>query len=525
MIPSHDISKRYAILGLMLILSLAAWMRLDGLGRFSFWTDEMYHVIAAQSMVESGEPIIPARGNYNRAWIATAMTAASFMIFGESEWSARFPFALVSLVFLLVVYWIVARRFTRLLALITVIFLALSPQFLHIGRECRMYAPFVLTYLIGIFLAFRAVEYPTGGARQSQKQVIAWLVLTAIVFAVAFSLQFLAVSFGFSLALYCLLMAGYVATKDGPSVAVQSRYAVLLGLMLLCMATAAVLLPATAARFFHLARTPEPWYTGGSPMTFCLWFFKYYYPALWFIYPLGAVILIRRYGRLGVFIVCAFLPVLLAHMFLFTARIAERYLVYILPFFFLTSACVVEVVIGLLVGWVRDLKSTGARATSAATALAVIPAMWLFLNPWLGLASELRRYGIGPDWKELAPELREACGTGIVIANWPREVMYYGGRFPDYFATVSYEYFGDDNHTVNIGAREVPVNYVLDARSLQRVLSEDRDIYFVTTDWAFGNDAFMSEAMRRLIREEMTEIASVASGNDRAVIYHARRHE
>jgi hypothetical protein len=375
-------------------------------------------------------------------------------------------------------------------------------------------------------MAYRAVESPPGGVRRSPRGVVIWLALTAVVFAVAVSLQALAVSFGFSFGLYCLLMAGYVARHNGPGYAIRSRYAVLLGLMLLGILAAAFVLPDITARFIQLARTPEPWYTGGSPVTFCLWFFEYYYPVFWFIYPLGAVILIHKYGRLGLFIVCAFLPVLLAHMFFLTARSAERYLVYILPFFFPTSGCVIELLINLIVGWVRELKASGARLAAAAAAIALIPAMFLLFHPWLGASNELRRYGLALDWKGLSPQLREACDTGIVISNWPREVMYYGGRFPDYFATVTYEKLeATTDHTVSIGPREVPVRYLPDAQSLARALEGERDIYFVTTDWAFENDAFMSEAMREVILRHMTELKSVASGNDRAVIYHVQRHD
>lgn len=523
MTPREDISNRTAIIGLIVILALAAWMRFDDLGRFAFWTDEMYHVIAAQSLLEGGEPVVPGRGAYWRSFIVTAMTAASFSVLGESEWSARLPFALVSLVFLAVAYRVLAARFTRLLSLTTVFFLAMTPQFMQIGRECRMYGPLVLLYFLGVFMVYRAVESPPAGPRRRPRQVMVGLAPAAVVFALALSVQPLAVNFGLSLALYCLVMAGHVARSNGMGEAARSRYAILLGLMAVALIAIVWVLPGVAARFVDLARTPMPWDTRGHPAPFCIWFFNYYYPTLWFIYPIGAVILIHRWGRLGLFIVCAFLPVLLAHMYFFTSRIAERYLVYILPFFFLTSACVIEAVFWGMVGWLRGLRASGARATAVAAGLAFVPASWLLAHPWLAVSRELRAYGVGPDWKQIAPQLREACDTGVVVTHWPREVTYYGGRFPDYFATRTYEYFGDPDHAVTIGGQEIEVKYLRDAESLTRVLESGRDVYFVTTGWAFENEAFLNDAMRELVNQRMTETAAVASGRDRAVIYRTRQ--
>lgn len=496
-------------------------MRFDDLGRYSFWTDELYHVIAAQSMIEGGEPLIPGRGMYWRSFIATGMTILSFSVFGESEWSARLPFALVSMVFLVVAYRVLAVRFSRLLALLTVVFLGLTPQFLQAGRECRMYAPFVLFYFIGVFMAYRVMEAALTDAKRRPMASSLYIAAALFIFVLAMSLQNLAVNFGFTLVLYCVLMAGYQVSRQGWHDMIRSRYAVILALAGMGTAATYFLFPSVADKMIGLARTPMQWDTRGHPAPFCLWFFNYYFPALWYLYPIGAVILIHRYGRLGLFVVCAFLPVLLAHMYLFTSRIAERYLLYILPFFFLTSSCVIESLLWGVVAWVRELRTSGAKMLAAAVVLCALPAAWLFLHPWLSSSMELRRYGLGPDWKQIEPELRNACETGIVITNWPREVMYYGGRFPDYSATQTYEYHGKDNHVVVIGDREIAVNYLTDESSLSLALKSELDVYFVTTDWAYGNSSFLSDEMREVIQQSMAEVVSVTSGEDRAVIYHA----
>jgi len=507
------------MIGLIAVMILAAWARFDGLGEFGFWTDELYHVVAAQSILEGSGPVIPGRGEYRRAFIATSMTVVGFTLFGESEWSARFPFALVSLLFLVVAYMTIAARFSRLLSLITVLLLALTPQFLQVGRECRMYAPFVLLYFIGVFMAHKALEPPLGGDRRSPVSVILALGLAGVAFLSAMSLQFLAFNFGFTLTLYCLAMIAYLAARQGLGPAARSRYALLFGLMCLAGLVGWLLLPDLSAKLIDLARTPMAWDTRGHPAPFCLWFFNYYYPAFWFIYPIGAVILIHKYGRLGVFIVCAFVPVLLAHMFLFTSRIAERYLLYILPFFFLVSAGVIESLVWALAEWIRGLRSNGTKGLVVAAVICTIPAAWLFLHPWLSSSRELRQYGLGPDWKMIGGELQSAFENGVVITTWPREVMYYGGRFPDFIITQTYELDSDGDHIVTIGERELSVNYLTDAPALSNLLASGQDVYFVTTDWAYGNDAYLNDEMREVLQRELKELVSISSGNDRAVIY------
>lgn len=513
-----DITERVALYVLLMIIIAAAWIRFDGLGQFGFWTDELYHAIAAQSLLEGGEPMIPARGMYWRAFPVTAITAACFTIFGESEWSARVPFAVLSLVMLIVVYKVLATHFTRLLALITVLLMALTPQFVQAGRECRMYIPFVLFYFLFVFSVYRWIEPSEADNQRPFWKTLTGLILPAVLFLAAGSMQYLAVNFGFTMLVYCVLMTGYVASTSRFGRASRSRYAILTALMVIGPVTAVLMSPPLRESFIQLATMGKSWDTQIGSAPFCLWFFDYYYPALWYLYPLGAVIIIHRYGRLGVFMVCAFIPVLFAHMFVLTSRIAERYLLYILPFFFLVSASVIESLIQASFGWIKQLRLSGARMTAWAAMLCLVPAGAVFFTPWLTTSLDLIRYGQGPDWKQIAPQIQEACEQGIVITTWPREVRFYGGRFPDHIATQSYERNGDDTHEVLIGENTVTVRYLTEDASLQQILEANDDVYFITTDWAFQNDAFLTEPMRMLIQQQMSEIASVSSGNDRVII-------
>src|SRR5581483_6013644 len=80
----------------------AAVLRLVNLGKFAFWVDEYFHVFAARSLLVTGKPLVPMLGEYHRGMAVTYITAAMFKFFGESEFTARLPFALTNVAFIAV---------------------------------------------------------------------------------------------------------------------------------------------------------------------------------------------------------------------------------------------------------------------------------------------------------------------------------------------------------------------------------------------------------------------------------------
>ena len=80
-----------AWLTLALILAGGLYVRLTNLGMNNFWSDELYHVLAAKSLLTVGEPILPGGFLYERCLHYTYLIAGMFRIFGESEAVARVP--------------------------------------------------------------------------------------------------------------------------------------------------------------------------------------------------------------------------------------------------------------------------------------------------------------------------------------------------------------------------------------------------------------------------------------------------
>src|SRR5438552_3074421 len=86
----------------LLAFSMAGglFLRLHGIGRYGYWTDELFHVLAAESYLTDGRLSVPTLGEYTRAKPVTYITAAAFKLLGESEAAARLPFALINVVFI-----------------------------------------------------------------------------------------------------------------------------------------------------------------------------------------------------------------------------------------------------------------------------------------------------------------------------------------------------------------------------------------------------------------------------------------
>ena len=94
----------------IIVILIGAALRLHNLGTFGFWVDELFHVLAGQSLIETGKPLLPTGDLYSRALLYTQVTALSFSMFGISEWSARIPSVFFNLFFIIVSFWLVRRQ-------------------------------------------------------------------------------------------------------------------------------------------------------------------------------------------------------------------------------------------------------------------------------------------------------------------------------------------------------------------------------------------------------------------------------
>jgi 4-amino-4-deoxy-L-arabinose transferase-like glycosyltransferase len=161
-----------------ILMLVAAGLIFTNLGRDYLWADEGDTAVLASNIIKAGLPKawdgvtfmdsdFGARVNRDLVmvgspWIQYYVTAASFLLFGENTFAARFPFALagwftIGLVYLLVWNATDDRRAAISASILTIC----SIQFLLYGRQARYYALAMLftCLLLNSFLRMRSFPH------------------------------------------------------------------------------------------------------------------------------------------------------------------------------------------------------------------------------------------------------------------------------------------------------------------------------------------------------------------------------
>src|SRR4051812_43760343 len=168
-----------------LILLLGAALRFWNVGRFGFSAEEITHVIAVRPAVSAGLSH-PADVRHD---VARAVVSLSWSIFGESEGTARFPFAAAGLAFAALTFVIVRRLFSDLSALIYLFAVSLSPLCVEVSRTVSptvidqfFYVTSVMSFLLGFEDLWSSASRPDAA---SVRMDVRWLSVSVICAAVA----------------------------------------------------------------------------------------------------------------------------------------------------------------------------------------------------------------------------------------------------------------------------------------------------------------------------------------------------
>jgi hypothetical protein len=499
---------------LLAILLVALWVRVYRIDD-AFWTDELYHVIGAQSLLETGSPYVPGykTGQYLRAYPVTWLTAVGFDWFGNSEAAARIPFLIANMVFLVVAFAVVRRWFDVHLAMIVVLVLSLAPHELILGREVRMYGVFQLLYFSSAAIAFELVEGGTWWPLRPRRVLLAAFLIALLLLSAW--IQLLTLNLALALAAYLLVMA--LATPGGGLLG--SRYVRLLVLLIAAGIAVKFLAPGFVQMLVTMARERPPWASAMPAGDFYWWMFLHYYPEFTLCYLLGALMLSRRYGRPGVFVVCGFVPLMIAHVVAFTGRVEERYISYLFPYFVIGVGYLIQVALAPLLRLIAAEWRNGSRAIAVVLCLTFLPVPGVFAHTWLGETRNLLKWGYGPDWKTVAPALRELAAPCVVMSPWPLHMAYYSGEFPDYILRQHQPEDGEGPWG-QLGSRTVPVRWLFDPSEFEQIVAKE-EVCVIVTDWALNNDAYIDAGMREAIQRLLVQIDH--PGDERVLIFRESR--
>jgi hypothetical protein len=140
---------------LAVILLVAGFLRLHGLGDRGLWIDEDLTFLSVRGVLEEGVPRHPSGGIYSRAPVHTYLAAASAAVFGADEFGLRLPSVLSSLAGLWTSFVLARDIGGRAVGFVTLLVLALSGWDVLYARMARMYAPTVFLFTLSVWLIYR----------------------------------------------------------------------------------------------------------------------------------------------------------------------------------------------------------------------------------------------------------------------------------------------------------------------------------------------------------------------------------
>jgi hypothetical protein len=433
--PAHPTSQRperagiagdtRALAGAFAILVVATAVRTLGLGHTPHF-DELYHVMAAESLLQDGTLQLADGVPYVRGRLFTFLVAGSFAMFGEGLTAARLPALLAGALLCALVFLWVRRHHGPLAAWIAGLLVCFAPTSLYLSQQSRFYTLHALLVWTGAAAAYRLATDPA-----ALRSIGTWAGLAAS-FWIAYTLQ------PTTLIAAAAVAAGAVAVSL-PRWARRPRraHALLLGVALVGGGAALFVVgPDLWERF----RWAAPW--GGhlrDEPRFYYSLFANQYPALWPTLPVLALAAAVRNRKAALFLAVTFVATL-ATMSL-AAWKHERYIYFMLPFAFALAAMGVGQILSWLWSafsddWARLRLWHRVGVTAVATAalgfllaaqdavsysyrmLTVSDAEWWL--PWY--------YRGEPDWERAAPLLAaDAPSDRVVMATSKLKALYYLG--------------------------------------------------------------------------------------------------
>ena len=400
--------------------------------------DELHHVLAARSLLATGEPRI-ADGLYPRGYLYTWLVAQSFRLFGDSLFAARLP-AVVPMALLVagLFAWLRATA-GRGAAWTAALLFALSPMAVGIAQFARFYGLQSLAFFVAAVILPPALLGPGRWPVRALQGLVALALLLLAVQLQDTSLLGIA-----GLGLWAAMALGIPWLRD-PAVPAGRRAAVVLGLAVAGLAVLAALgLTGELGQLWYRYRWTPVFNEGASDR---FWFYhawlNLYYPTLWPAVGLLSIVALRAAPRPAGLALIVFAVSFLLNSF--AGPKSLRYLAYGFPFLFALWG------IGLAALWPRLRYVTEDLAHELGPALGVagrwgrrlgftlVAAGFLFLllaNPaWLRTATLLADIPVPPEepyvyWQEAADELAPwVQRSAVVVTTSELETLYHLGRY------------------------------------------------------------------------------------------------
>lgn len=408
------------------------------LGRMPL-ADEMHHVLAAQSMVVSGEPRI-AEGVYERGLLYTWLVAQSFKLFGVSLAAARLP-SLLSMAVLVPILFVWLRREAEpMAAWIGAGLFMVSPFAVEVAQFSRFYAPQTLALFVAAILIYEALRHPGHTLR------VAVLLVAMLPFlGLATYLQPTTLLGVAGIGLWGVGAIALPLLSDSGMPRARKQL-IVAGLVLLpVLAFLALWLLGLPQRLWSIYRS-VPVFNEATQEEFWFYHVRYmiFYPTLWTLTGMIGIVAVARFPRPGWFLLVTF-----AVSFVLTSfggPKGMRYLSYAQPYLYglwgLGMAAVARPMASFLVGLRRQLAASmiaisgGGHERLATIVMTVALASLFAFNPFLvrtaSLLAEVQLPGEKPtaNWDIAQPALQPWVDrSDIVVTTEELSSLFFLGHY------------------------------------------------------------------------------------------------
>lgn len=480
--------------------------------------DELYHLLAARGLLETGEPRI-ADGLYVRGYAYTRLAAWAMALFGDHLAAARLP-ALVAaaLVPASLFLWLQRAGAGAGAALGAAALLATSPFLMEISAFARFYSLQVLA----VFAGAVAIE-------RAQAEARPLLALPALpAFALALHLHPASV----------FVLAGLVpwgAWVLWPHLSGRLRPVLLLaGVAVLLAVVLLVPVREAVVGAWRLYRTAQPFQERFAD---AVWFYhawyQLYYPAFWTLTPLLVVPALRRGPGPAFFALCLFASAFVLASF--AAAKGTRYLAAAQPFLFALWALGLAAAADLLRPLAARLPERIHALPPLLAPRRLLPlalAGCLLLQPfWVRSAALLAHVPLpfevpDPDWERAAAVLRPwAERAEVVVSAVDVYALAHLGRHDIGFEASKYGELRDQPETPLRRDPRTGRPVAGDPAVLERILGCYRSGLFVAEAAQFANSGILPPGTRAVLERHARALADLQGSGLVAYVWERRRPE
>lgn len=447
----------YAVIGAAIVSSLA--LGFAKLGAQDLWHDELVHVFVARNIAQEGRAALPSGMFYPSSLAYNYLLGGVVALWGDAASTVRMPSVLFSAINVLLSYLLFRKLLGREAALLTALFLALSPWQVAWARQARMYQMQQSAYLLMLLGAWGAFE---SGERRHAMRYAALAVFGYLlgVFSSYHSILSLGTVGAYAAFLVCCgweaqrgRIPGITQASGEASHRWLTRGLAALGIcLLLGIITLAVLTlnpnPMDRAAVFESGlggRFPDPqrmlrWY-------YMRWLWENLSAGFLILALAGAVLAPWREGRRGLFVSFGFWMPVLVLTFLIGYR-RDRFMFFVFPchvaLFSYALCCLLKQIAQFRRSWAHAFAALLLTLFSARLALSTARLTLDAIETSRGGQTTLAVHH--QQWAQPCAYVREHAGDAAILSTTALCALYHAGRvdqwFPNRFTWWEYQESG-----------------------------------------------------------------------------------